>query len=102
MSQFSNQTAIVTGATQGLGEMTARLLVERGLSRIVITGRNQERGEAVAGDLRKFGCETLFVVADLEQPDACQNIVAEARSRFDEINILVNAAPPQFNSPCPI
>ena len=92
MSRFENQTAIVTGATQGLGETTARLLVERGLSRIVLTGRNRERGEAVAGDLQKAGCETLFVCADLERSDACQSIIDAARNRFDEVDILVNAA----------
>jgi NAD(P)-dependent dehydrogenase (short-subunit alcohol dehydrogenase family) len=90
--QFENQTAIVTGATQGLGETTARLLVERGLSRIVITGRNDTRGKAVADDLRNAGCDTLFVKADLEDPDACKGIVIKARGHLEEVNILVNAA----------
>jgi NAD(P)-dependent dehydrogenase (short-subunit alcohol dehydrogenase family) len=92
MSQFKNLTAIVTGATQGLGETTARLLVWRGLSRIVITGRNSDRGEAVAQDLQRAGCNARFIEADLEQPEACQRIIDQAKTHLDEVDILVNAA----------
>ncbi len=47
MSRFDGKTAIVTGATEGLGEVTARLLVTEGLGRMVVTGRNTKRGERV-------------------------------------------------------
>jgi NAD(P)-dependent dehydrogenase (short-subunit alcohol dehydrogenase family) len=92
VSSFSGKTAIVTGSTQGLGETTARLLVERGLSGIIITGRNEARGKTVADDLNRSGCDAHFVVADLQEVDACRRIVAEARTRFDQVDILVNAA----------
>ena len=92
MTSFDGKTAIVTGATQGLGETTARLFVERGMRQIVLTGRNAERGKAVAADLERSGCDTLFVPADLEKPDHCQDIIAQTRNRFDKVDILVNAA----------
>ena len=92
MSSFSGKTAIVTGSTQGLGETTARLLVERGLSKIIITGRNETRGKTVVDDLNRTGCEAHFVPADLQEVNACRSIVTEARTRFNQVDILVNTA----------
>ena len=68
MSQFSSLAghyAIITGSTQGLGETTARLFAERGAAGIIITGRNRERGEAVAAALTAQGCPSHFVQAEL-------------------------------------
>jgi NAD(P)-dependent dehydrogenase (short-subunit alcohol dehydrogenase family) len=92
MSTFNGKTALITGSTQGLGEETALLFVERGIRELVITGRNAERGEAVSDRLRERGCDVLFVAADLEQLESCQNIIAQARDRFSKVDILVNSA----------
>ena len=91
MGQFDNQHAIVTGSTQGLGETTARLFAERGAAGLLITGRNQNRGEAVARDLQSNGCDARFVQADLENPEACKRILTEAEAAFGTVHILVNA-----------
>lgn len=95
MNQFSSlagRYAIITGSTQGLGEATARLFAERGAAGIIITGRNRERGMAVAADLTAHGCTSHFVQAELANLDECQRIVAAAEQHFGNIHILVNAA----------
>lgn len=95
MSQFSSLAghyAIITGSTQGLGEATARLFAERGAAGMIITGRNRERGEAVAADLTAQGCPSHFVQAELANLDDCQRIVAAAEQHFGKVHILVNAA----------
>ena len=92
MGEFDGKTAIITGGTQGLGEEVAKNFAEHGASKIVITGRNQDRGDTVCNALSKMGCEALFVAADLRFIDACSEIVAAARSHFDQIDYLVNCA----------
>ena len=90
--QFDGQIAVITGSTQGLGEATARLMAERGLAGVVITGRNAERGQAVARDLNGIGCQAVFVQAELSDADACRRIMATADETFGTVHILVNAA----------
>ena len=65
MFDMSGKVAIVTGATQGLGAAIARELAARHAAGLVITGRNMERGEAVAGRITaETGVRTEFVQAD--------------------------------------
>jgi NAD(P)-dependent dehydrogenase (short-subunit alcohol dehydrogenase family) len=89
-SSFEGKYAVVTGSTQGLGEATVRLLAERGAAGIIVNGRNAERGNAVAADLRAGGCQAHFVQADLADVDACRSIVAAADEHFGALHALVN------------
>lgn len=91
-TSFHNRYAVITGSTQGLGEATAHLFAERGAAGIIVTGRNEERGNAVVADLRAGGCQAHFVQADLADPDACRMIVAAADEHFSAIHVLVNCA----------
>lgn len=89
-SSLEGKYAVVTGSTQGLGEATVRLFAERGAAGIIVSGRNAQRGGAVAADLRAGGCEAHFVQADLADADACRKIVAAADERFGALHVLVN------------
>ncbi len=90
--QFKGKVGIVTGGTQGLGEAIARLFAERGAAGLVIVGRNEERGKAVADDISKSGCPTHLVAADLADLAACRKIVPAAEEAFGRVDVLVNAA----------
>jgi NAD(P)-dependent dehydrogenase (short-subunit alcohol dehydrogenase family) len=93
MTELSARVAIVTGATQGLGEAIARRLVDEGLiGGLVICGRNVDNGRRIAHDLNARGCRTEFVTANLSQVDDCRNVIDEARRAFDRIDYLVNSA----------
>ena len=91
-SSMQGKYAVVTGSTQGLGEAAARLFAERGAAGIIVSGRNADRGNAVAADLRAGGCQAHFVQADLADVAACQGIVAAADERFGAVHALVNCA----------
>lgn len=91
-SNLSGKYAIITGSTQGLGEATARLFVERGAAGIVICGRNAERGQVLAAELSTADCDVRFVPADLAQVEDCRRIVTAADGSFGTVHILVNAA----------
>jgi len=90
--QFEGKIAIVTGSTQGLGEATARLFAERGASGIVITGRDETRGRAVAASLDSDCCRTVFVQADMASVEDCRALVAAADEAFGTVHVLVNSA----------
>ena len=90
--QFKDKVAIVTGGTQGLGEAVARLFAERGAAGLVIGGRNEKRGAAVAADISQAGCKTHFVGGDLADLDAVRALAAKADSAFGRVDVLVNAA----------
>ena len=73
---YSGKTAVITGSTLGLGEAIARKLTAEKASGITICGRNSERGEALAEELTQQGTPTIFVRAELENPDECSNLVS--------------------------
>jgi hypothetical protein len=91
-NQFAGQYAVVTGGTQGMGEAVARLLVRRGAAGLVVCGRNKAKGEAVAADIAKSGCRTLYVEADLAKVEDCRKVVAAADRAWGKLHVLVNCA----------
>jgi NAD(P)-dependent dehydrogenase (short-subunit alcohol dehydrogenase family) len=91
-NQFKGKVAVVTGGTQGLGEAIARLFAERGAAGLVVVGRNKKRGKAVADDISKGGCKTVFVSADLGDLAAARKVIPAAEKAFGRVDILVNAA----------
>ena len=70
MHSLAGKVAIVTGGTQGLGEAVARLFARHHVAGLVITGRQQDKGETIAKELNEAGTPTLFVQADLAAPTA--------------------------------
>ena len=92
MGRFGGKVALVTGSTQGLGEAIAAGLVDEGLSGLVVTGRDKERGAAVAARLNDAGCRTVFTAADLADPGAVGNLIDVTDREFGRIDVLVNAA----------
>ncbi len=89
---LTGKTAIVTGASQGLGEAIAREFADRGAAGLILTGRSRERGEAVAQSLRSGGCDARFLSVDLADLTAVRTIVPAAEKAFGRLDILVNAA----------
>ena len=57
----------------------------------MVTGRNAERGEAVAREIAALGCDARFVAGDLACLDDCRNLVAAADRAFGTLHVLVNA-----------
>ena len=86
-----NKCAIVTGATQGIGLATAKMLAAEGAS-VVIAARGRERLDAVVAAIRAAGGQALGVQADIGQEADCSRVVQEALAAFGRVDILVNNA----------
>ena len=92
MSEGHGKTALVTGASSGIGKAFAELLAQRGYA-LVLTARRRDRLDELAAALRqRHGVETHTIVADLGEPDASSRIVADLRQRQLTIDVLVNNA----------
>lgn len=91
MSDFTGKTALITGSTQGVGRDAAGTLAASG-ARVLITGRNVERGEKAVAEIRAVGGEADFLVADLHDAASAKALAAEAVALAGEIDILVNNA----------
>ncbi|MDX6394200.1 MAG: hypothetical protein QOJ73_5263 [Streptosporangiaceae bacterium] len=80
-------TALVTGATSGLGQAIAVRLARDGM-RVIVVGRDAARGAAVVEQIEASGGQARFIAADLSDPADIQRLAAEA----GDIDVLVNNA----------
>ena len=84
--------AIITGGTRGLGLAIAKRLAHEGARRIVLSGRNEDKGEPAAASVGALGTECFFVQADVSVPEDCERLVKAALEGFGSVNGLVNSA----------
>jgi NAD(P)-dependent dehydrogenase (short-subunit alcohol dehydrogenase family) len=89
---FAGKTALVTGSTSGIGRAAASKLAADG-ARLIISGRDQARGEAAVDAIRAAGGTADFIAADLSDTASVRNLAAEAREiGGGRVDILVNNA----------
>src|ERR1700753_4461779 len=91
MSNFTGKTALVTGSTSGIGRGIADKLAGSG-ARVLITGRDVERGEKAVAEIRAAGGQADFIAADLHDAASAKALAAEAVALAGEVDILVNNA----------
>jgi NAD(P)-dependent dehydrogenase (short-subunit alcohol dehydrogenase family) len=82
---LQGKTALVTGATSGIGRATAQALAGRG-AHVVLSGRDQARASEVTDEIKAQGGEATFIAADLEQ----SSDVARLAEACGQIDVLVN------------
>lgn len=90
--RHSDTVAVVTGGAQGVGFAIARQLVAEGCTRIVLAGRDEEKGARATAELEALGAEAEFRSLDLQNPTACLDLINSAIARFGTVTALANAA----------
>lgn len=94
---LSSRTAIITGASKGIGKSIAQALGEQGAN-VVISSRNQESLNQVKAEFAGQGIRCEAIAAKIGDKDSMHDLVAATRDAFGPIHILVNnaAANPSF------
>jgi NAD(P)-dependent dehydrogenase (short-subunit alcohol dehydrogenase family) len=82
---------LVTGALTGIGRATAVAFAKKG-AKLVVAGRRDEAGEALADELRSLGSEADFIHADVRKEDEVRALVDETVARFGRLDVAVNNA----------
>ena len=85
------RTAVVTGASSGIGVATARTLAAAGAA-VVLGARRSDRLEALAAELGQSGANVAVLPTDMRREADVVGLVALARERFGGVDVLVNSA----------
>lgn len=91
MARFTDRTAIVTGAAQGIGEAYARALASEGAN-VVVADLNTELGEQVAKQIVADGGSATFVPVDVSDPVSTEALAAATVEKYGRIDHVVNNA----------
>jgi uncharacterized protein len=86
-------TALVTGASSGIGEQFVRELARRGTSHLVLSARNEQRLQRVSKELiSAHGIQTTVIAADLGEPNGARTIAQRLHDAGIAVDVLVNNA----------
>jgi NAD(P)-dependent dehydrogenase (short-subunit alcohol dehydrogenase family) len=88
---MSKPVVLVTGALTGIGRATAIAFARDG-SRVVVSGRHEDKGQALAAELRALGAEAEFVRADVRFEGEVRNLIDRTVERFGRLDVAVNNA----------
>ncbi len=87
----NTKVVLITGASSGIGEATARLLAHKGLQ-VVLGARRTDRLEAIASEIRDKGGSAEYCALDVTSLEDMQAFVDFAKDKFGRIDIIVNNA----------
>jgi NADP-dependent 3-hydroxy acid dehydrogenase YdfG len=85
--ELGDKVAVVTGASSGIGEATARRLAGEG-ARLVLAARRTDRIQTLAGELE----EAIAVTTDMRDPEQVRALIAAATDAYGGVDVLVNNA----------
>jgi NAD(P)-dependent dehydrogenase (short-subunit alcohol dehydrogenase family) len=88
---MSSSVILVTGALTGIGRATAFAFARDG-ARVVVSGRREEQGQALLGELRAIGVEAEFVLADVRREEDVRTLIDRTIQRFGRLDVAVNNA----------
>jgi NAD(P)-dependent dehydrogenase (short-subunit alcohol dehydrogenase family) len=97
---MSAQIVLITGALTGIGRAAAFAFAQDG-NHIVVAGRRQEAGEALAAELRGLGTKAEFIAADVRREEEVRDLIDRTVARFGRLDAAVNNAGTE-GSPGPV
>src|ERR1700751_5937465 len=94
--QVTGPVVPVTGALPGIGRATALAFAREG-ARIVVSGRHDDKGNALVSELQEIGAEATFIKSDVRHDDEVRALVDETVKQFGRLDVAVNNAGTEGN-----
>jgi len=91
LEKLTGKTVLITGSTDGVGRFVARRLGEAG-ARVLVHGRDAERGAQAVGEIEKAGGAATFLRADLASLADVRRLAAAVQDATDRLHVLINNA----------
>lgn len=91
MKNIQKKVVVITGASSGIGEETAKYLASLG-AKVVIAARRIENLERIANEINEHDGESLAVKADVTKREEVQNIIDKTIEKFGKVDVMINNA----------
>lgn len=91
MSQISEQSIIITGASSGIGEATAKMLAERG-AKLMLAARREERLDKLVAEISSAGGTASYQTVDVTVKSQVDALAQATLSQYGKIDVLINNA----------
>ncbi|ASA19777.1 SDR family oxidoreductase [Paenibacillus donghaensis] len=91
MSNIQDKVVIITGASSGIGEATAKELASKG-AKLVLAARREDRLQKLQAESEKSGGKAVYKVTDVTSREQMEELAAYALEKFEKIDVLVNNA----------
>jgi NADP-dependent 3-hydroxy acid dehydrogenase YdfG len=91
MTTLTHKVAIITGASSGIGEATARKMADAGIY-VALAARRKDKLDALVEAIEKDGGTALAIEADVTDKDICQHVIDIVLEQWGKVDILINNA----------
>src|SRR5688572_5790331 len=91
MLNMKDKVVIITGASSGIGEATAKELASRGAT-VVLAARREDRLKKLQAEIQTSGGQAIYKVTDVSSREQVEELAAYALKEFGKIDVLVNNA----------
>lgn len=91
MKHVQDKVIVITGASSGIGEASARLLAEHG-AKVVLGARRTDKLEQIAADIRNQGGQAIHMAVDVADLDAVKKLMSFAQQTFGRVDVIFNNA----------
>ncbi len=89
--KFAGKVVLITGATSGIGETTAKAFAREG-ARVAFNGRRANRGQQVESDIRAMGGDATYIQSDVRDPQQVEQFVNATVQQYGRLDIAFNNA----------
>ena len=89
---LQGKTALITGASRGIGKAVANELASQGIQRLLLVARDRKKLAEVATEITAKGVEVITLAIDLTKPKEIRIAIAKIENSYGAIDILINCA----------